>query len=286
MTALALPERNSRVALNTKSKRASATFLLLPFFTQGLEPSGAVSTSDRAAASWCYSGIAIVAQGWAAIRSVSNTWTAVAGPNIYFNDLSTSEGWLTTRGTVTVQDEELLLTSPNAIEVWTWIDTQSFGQNITIEFDIQFDDITGTSAGDLLVGRHGGIMFFANEKTHRYNPTMSGYIFDWLDRETYLGRPDRGYRFGKYANGAGVLHSQNLVPVGDPGTAWRITINGSRIILEVGTETKITIDDNDYRSGYIGFWGYSNGQRIHIDNIEVKNNWTPVVKGANSWTAI
>ncbi len=177
-------------------------------------------------------------------------------------------GWVNTLGTipVTVELGEMILATDGTNEGWVWIDTKAFERDFTLQFDITFEP-SGSVAE---VGKHGGVMFCASEKTNRYSPTMSGYVMDWIDRVD-----DHGYRFHKWMPGAPVATEIPLIPDGsnpdvvDPGKTWRITAKGPTLTFEVDNEIKGQVDDADYRGRYIGFWGWVNLQRIHIDNVTV-----------------
>jgi hypothetical protein len=131
-----------------------------------------------------------------------------------------------------------------------------------IQLDLRFDP----SDLDPAVGRHGGIMFFASERTQRYSTSMNGYTVDWIDRAT----PDHGYRLHKWTSGLeSILVPDLTAPDPEPGTTWRIEVTGPTITFEVDGVEKFSWDDPDYREGAIGIWGYSNGQHMHIDNVSV-----------------
>ena len=106
----------------------------------------------------------------------------------FFDDFERPDGppsgWLVASGSGEIRSGELLLEA-SGIEGWAWVDSTAFEGDLTLELDIRFDppDL------DPVVGRHGGIMLFASEKTNRYSPSMNGYTIDWIDRTT-----DHGYR--------------------------------------------------------------------------------------------
>ena len=189
--------------------------------------------------------------------------------DLYFEDFEAddgpAEGWLVTSGIAEIRSNEYLLESPDgASEIWTWIDTADFEGDIALEFDILFDPADSLPE----VGRHGGVMFFANEKTARYSPTMTGYIMDWIDRTAAPN--DYGYRFHKWNGGNETpMVPDGSVPDPDIGGHWRITTSGSTIVFEADGEVKAIAEDEEYRLGSIGFWGYANQQHIHVDNVRV-----------------
>jgi hypothetical protein len=179
-------------------------------------------------------------------------------------DADPADDWLTTLGTADIVNEEALLQTAGS-EGWTWIDSVSFSGDVSFKFEIAFDpsDITPE------VGRHGGVMFFATEKTDRYSPGNSGYTIDWIDR---VANPnDHGYRFHKWINGVEqILIPDSFADDPDPGREWRITISGPLMALEVDGVLKTIATDEELREGHFGFWGWSNGQHIHIDNVQVQ----------------
>jgi hypothetical protein len=178
-------------------------------------------------------------------------------------DVDVDDSWLTYQGVADIRSGEMVLETAGA-EGWTWIDGEDslFEGDIAITFDIRFDPSDNTPE----VGRHGGLMFFTTEKTWRYSPTMSGYTIDWIDRTD-----DHGFRFHKWENGVEQILTPDLFAsdLPDPPETWRITISGPTITLEADGEEIISLDDESFRSGYVGFWGWSNGQHIHVDNLSV-----------------
>ena len=46
-------------------------------------------------------------------------------------------------------------------------------------------------------------------------------------------------------------------------------MSGPTITFEVDDEFLVEFDDATYREGFLGFWGWSNGQHIHLDNVSV-----------------
>ncbi len=176
------------------------------------------------------------------------------------------DGWLVYSETVNIVDEELLLESGGGAEVWAWIDVDepfkaTDDEDLTIEFDVLFDP-SDSNPG---VGRHGGIMFLGSKKTNRYDG-MDGYIIDWIDRGN-----DHGYRFHNWTNGRerAMYPDASFADHPDPAETWKITISGPDIIFEVDGEFLVEFQDDNYREGSIGFWGWSNGQHIHIDNLVI-----------------
>ena len=168
------------------------------------------------------------------------------------------DGWLVASGTGNITSGELLLET-SGVEGWAWIDSTAFQGDLTLELDIRFDppDL------DPVVGRHGGVMIFASEKTNRYSPSMNGYTIDWIDRTT-----DHGYRMSKWTNGIETpLVPALSAPDPQPASTWKIIVSGPTIVLEIDGEVKLSADDADFRDGAIGVWGWSNGQHVHIDNV-------------------
>jgi len=172
------------------------------------------------------------------------------------------DGWLVASGSGEIRSGELLLET-SGVEGWAWIDSTAFEGDLTLELDIRFDppDLSPE------VGKHGGVMLFASEKTNRYSPSMNGYTIDWIDRTT-----DHGYRMSKWTNGIETPLVPTLsAPDPQPAATWKIIVSGPTIVLEIDGEVKLSADDADYREGAIGVWGWSNGQHVHIDNVSAGN---------------
>ncbi|MBI4603933.1 MAG: PKD domain-containing protein [Planctomycetes bacterium] len=193
------------------------------------------------------------------------SWLPASGPysDDFGRDDGPPDGWISTKGApAMIEVGELILATDGTNESWVWIDSRDFLPDYTLEFDVVFEP----SGSVPEVGRHGGVMFCANQKTDRYSTTMTGYVMDWIDRTT-----DHGYRFHKWTNGGEVpiIPDSTFFDTVDPGKHWAITVRGTTLIFEVDGEVKGVVDDPDYRGGYIGFWGWVNRQRIHIDNVKV-----------------
>ena len=193
---------------------------------------------------------------------------APLGAQDFFDDFDRddgpAEGWFTYQGVANIVEDELLVEGLG-VETWTWIDAEEpwDTDEISIQFEVSFDP--SDSAPE--VGRHGGIMFFASDKTVRWE--LDGYVFDWIDRAA-----DHGYRFHRWVAGAETA----IIPDGafsdhpDPGGLWRITVQGPMISFYVDGELLAEFEDETYRTGHIGLYAYSNGNHIHIDNLIVSED--------------
>ena len=82
------------MAVDSQAKRMSATFLLLPVYTQGIVPDGSVDQNDRQAAIWVYGGILAstsVAGQTLAYAFIGNTYgTAEAGDTYSIKELGST----------------------------------------------------------------------------------------------------------------------------------------------------------------------------------------------------
>ncbi len=176
------------------------------------------------------------------------------------------DGWVIYSETVRIVDEELLLESGGGREVWAWVDVdEPFSATDDMELTIEFDILFDPSDSNPTVGRHGGIMFLGSRKTYRYDG-MDGYVIDWIDRGS-----DHGYRFHNWTNGRerAMFPDASFQDHPDPAETWKITVCGPNISFEVDGEFLVEFEDANYREGSIGFWGWSNGQHIRIDNLVI-----------------
>jgi PKD repeat protein len=172
------------------------------------------------------------------------------------------DGWTVFRGEWSLIDERLTTITGGA-ENWCWAGDPA--HLFPPEFDLSFRFEFLERPLDV-VGRHGGVMFCASAPTHRYDNTLSGYTIDWIDRLT--APPfDRGYRFIRWTNSSATPPLVWAAEDEDPGELWNIVIEGDVIRLIVDGEPKGEVIDSNYRGGFIGFWGWSNGQMIAIDDV-------------------
>lgn len=205
---------------------------------------------------------------------------APLGAQDFFDDFNRddgpADGWFTFQGTANILEEELLVEGLG-VETWTWIDDEEpwDTDEISIQFEVAFDPSDNAPE----VGRHGGIMFFASDKTVRWQ--LDGYLFDWIDRSA-----DHGYRFHRWVAGAetAIIPDGSFSDHTDPGGLWRITVQGPTISFYVDGELLTQFEDETYRSGHIGLYAYSNGNHIHIDNLIVSEDLPSVEIAAEPTT--
>ena len=90
---------------------------------------------------------------------------------------------------------------------------------------------------------------------------MDGYTIDWIDR-------DGGFRLIRWDKG---IFSVLFTTAGDldPGETWRVEFDEDLIIFYSDDEDKFEVSDDMYRSGYFGFWAYSNNEMMALDNLVI-----------------
>ncbi len=172
-------------------------------------------------------------------------------------------GWIIYQGAWQIENGELSIEHAGS-EAWIWQE-QTFGGDITIEVDIKWQEPFPADG----VGRHGGISFlstFPGVPQTRYNG-MSGYTMDWIDRAV-----DHGIRFHKWTNGAEAPLLPDLLFTGaDPPEKWKVVVSGEKISLFLDDQFFAEVLDSSFRSGYVGFWQWSNNNHVHYDNFKVTN---------------
>lgn len=124
-----------------------------------------------------------------------------------------------------------------------------------VSFILDLENLTGDP-----VGRHGGVMFCAQDPTTRYD--TSGYEIDWIDREN-----DRGFRFMRSDNGVHTMIAGPTFQDAELGSEWQIEFEGELIRLYVDGAMIFEVADATYREGHLGFWTYCNGTAAKIDDV-------------------
>jgi hypothetical protein len=177
------------------------------------------------------------------------------------------EGWIIPMGLGDwqVQAGELSIEANPGKESWIWLD-RPFAGDIAIDLNIAWPD-GGMADG---VGRHGGIAFFANFPDGKFGSRydgMSGYTMDWIDRAS-----DHGIRMHRWINGgeAGLLQDGLFTDVDPPGE-WRVEIHGDTISIILDGQPFQDVVDTSFRSGYVGFWMWSNNIHATYDNLHIAN---------------
>ncbi len=179
-------------------------------------------------------------------------WSDLALFEDDFND-GNADGWDEISGTWDASGGEY--NGMSAGEAWSYYNDTNVSGNIIIELDINF---AATPSG--VVGKHGGIMFFAEDKLRRGQ--TSGYVVDWIDRDSL-------YRIVRFDSGSPThlgTFSGNISE--NQWYHWEIIRNGSEIIFYVDEVEVGRVSDSTYTTGYLGLWAYSNSQDINFDNVE------------------
>ena len=171
------------------------------------------------------------------------------------------ENWTVAFPDWQVTDGRLANVPTLAAEEWIW------AGNPPLWFEL-VERIAGTFGFDAAppddVGRHGGIMFYAQAPTRR--GLTSGYELDWIDRAT-----DRGYRLLRFDNGveAATLAGPTFDLFPGPGSEWELTFGGDEIQFAVDGQLVFSAYDSTYRDGYLGAWVYNNGTLMTLDDVVV-----------------
>ncbi len=181
-------------------------------------------------------------------------------------------GWTTALGTWGIVDGHLTTVADGPTESWIWAGTpplKAIG-DMELRAVVEF----GTRPpGD--VGRHGGLMFFADGATSR--GVAGGYTVDWIDRTTPPFN-DYGFRFIRVDPVPGGV-VQNVLVSGTPlipqvPLEWVVQVEGDQIRLLADGELVFEVTDGTYRQGNLGVWAYNNGTNINIHEIQL--TYSPV----------
>jgi PKD repeat protein len=175
-------------------------------------------------------------------------------------DLTVHSGTWEVRGEV--------LTGASAGETWAWLGSPAieFPPIYELSFDMEFINRPGDG-----IGRHGGIMFCATIPTQRYDPGISGYELDWIDRES-----DHGLRLIRVDNGQHTMIGTGAANLPDPPLEWEVIVEAAMIQIWGDGELLIEVADDLHRGGHLGLWAWSNGQLVGYDNIAVESPETSV----------
>ena len=175
------------------------------------------------------------------------------------------DGWTVSQGDWNIVGG-VLVADGTAPEPWAWAGDPA--NELNGDLEASFDIVLSNDSGDG-VGRHGGIMFFASEPTHRNAATITGYTLDWIDREP------RGFRLIRWDGGSLSVLVDGTPGLVDPPSRWEVSVTGDQIVVTAGGDVVVDVADATYRTGHFGLWTYTNATRIEVDNLEV--SFTPLV---------
>ena len=145
-------------------------------------------------------------------------------------------------------------------ETWIWAGNPAVAIEGAERFKVSIDLLQTVPPADDVVGRHGGIMFFAHDPTIRWD--MSGYEIDWIDRVD-----DRGYRFIRSDNGVHTLLAGPTFADYELGFDWVVEVDETNIRFLVDGVEIFNVPDSTYRAGYCGLWTYCNSTEATFDNV-------------------
>ena len=167
------------------------------------------------------------------------------------------EGWTVFSGDWAISEEESLEVTAVGSEAHIWIGDPPiwFAGDLTMEFEIEFLNHNPPNDG---VGKHAGFFFYSKEPISRWN--SESYDVWWIDRDSDFGLGLHRWPLTFLSPG-----TFDLVP--EPPTTWRVEVDGPTIRVFGDDEMFVEVDDDTRREGYIGFWAYSNDQRVRFDNL-------------------
>jgi len=229
-------------------------------------------------------------------------WIAVAvvllesvawGAAVFSDDFERADGdltqWVMYAPAARIEGGRLALDSTAGREAWAWAGQEGraifFEAPLSIRFSVEFAGFPGD-----VVGRHGGVFFCAATPTHRYDAAISGYFVDWIDRQD-PNYNDHGMRVHRVDNGVHTLLAKRTEEL-DPPTEWEIVFtengfevygDGEQILFLDQSDSDPAdpaINDTTYRSGFIGFWCFSNaGQLVYFDDfvVELESDTCPKI---------
>ena len=184
-------------------------------------------------------------------------------------DIGPVTGWTPFAGEWNVTEGNTVETITGGVEHWLWAGDPPglLSGDFVAELDVIFVAIPPD-----VVGRHGGISFFADQPTQRFGGFSSGYFLDWIDRPD-----DRGFRFFRVDGGVHVpliVGQLDLAPL-DPPERWRLEVAGATINFFGDDELVFSVEDDTHRSGHFGVWSYSNGQTMEFDTVQIGTTSLP-----------
>ncbi|MBN1418719.1 MAG: hypothetical protein JXP34_08070 [Planctomycetes bacterium] len=123
---------------------------------------------------------------------------------------------------------------------------------------------------DFTIGKHGGILFFAQDGLDRWN--TRGYTVDWIDRAA-----DRGYRFIRFEGNRTFVVLDQTLPGDCTGmeTEWRVEADDEWIWFYADDELVFEVQDGTYRGGHFALWTHSNNTHLVADDVRVGDCGAP-----------
>ena len=143
-------------------------------------------------------------------------------------------------------------------EGWIWAGEEpiTLDGDFALSLDVEFPTIPNDG-----VGRHGGLMFFADAASKR--DATSGYTLDWIDRAA-----DHGFRLIRWDNGSFHIIVPSTPAIAEPPSNWQLTVIGDQIIVDADGSTVIDVIDGTYRMGHFGLWSFQNSEML-FDNVTI-----------------
>jgi PKD repeat protein len=174
------------------------------------------------------------------------------------------EGWTTATGDWSIAAGRLQgINAAAEPTIWAGDPALRATDDFTVRFDLGFESTPGDA-----VGRHGGVLFAGSVATNRYDPAFSGYSIDWIDRVD-----DHGFRLIRIDGGVQTVLVGGTFDILDPPSEWEIELSADLIILRSGGDEIFAISDDTHREGHFGFWAWTNGSQLLVDNFEI--DYTP-----------
>jgi PKD repeat protein len=186
-------------------------------------------------------------------------------PNPFFEDFDRAdgvpEGWTVASGNWSIVDGALEVETTAAGEATIWLGDPPLVARGPISFEFSVDFINHDPIPADAIGRHAGVLFYAAAPTDRWSTTL--YDVWWIDRDLDYGLGSHLFRGG-------------AIPVGTPGTLdllddppsrWRVEVDGDAIRVFGDDEFLYELVDTERREGHIGFWAYSNAQKLRFDDL-------------------
>jgi len=192
---------------------------------------------------------------------------AAGGRTVFEDDFNREngilEGWTHFQGAPRDDRWQIMRNELRGVGATGRIETFTFAPvALPQEFELNFDMRFLRRPADA-VGRHGGIMFCAQNRTGRYDNVA--YTLDWIDRND-----DHGLRLIQVNGNAQRVIGTGGSELRDPPLHWRVVVDADSIeVYGDGEEVLIQSDNAELRGGNLGFWMYTNGQEMTVDNLQI-----------------